>query len=150
MFIYLLLLLAIIGMDQALKLWITTHLALNETIPFLKNVMALTYVRNDGAAWSLLAGKQIFFYIVTLITLPVLAYLFYQSNKKDYWYRVGLILVMAGAIGNFIDRLHLKYVVDMFETIFINFPIFNIADASLTIGVIMIFIAILKQEKESR
>ena len=113
----------------------------------IPNILGLTYVQNDGAAWSMLAGQQWFFYIVTIIAVGVIGYLFYTSERSEKLYRIGLTLMLAGALGNFIDRLHLKYVVDMFQLEFINFPIFNVADTALTCGVICVFIAILLKEK---
>ena len=78
--------------------------------------------KNTGAAWSLLEGKMIFFYVITVIVSVVIIYLLIKIIKS-IWYSVGLSFVLAGAIGNFIDRVRLGYVVDMLQTDFMNFPI---------------------------
>lgn len=129
----------VIIMDQLFKHWIVTHIALGTSITLIPHVLSLTNIRNNGAAWSMLSGQTGFFYIITGIAVVFLTYLYFTSKPAPL-YRLGLALVFAGAIGNFIDRLRFKYVVDMFQLLFINFPIFNIADVALTSGVILIII----------
>lgn len=128
--------------DQLFKHWIVMHISLGMSISLIPHVLSLTNIRNNGAAWSILSGQTIFFYVITVIAIILLSYLYIKSlrNKRAFLYRLGLALVLAGALGNFIDRLRFKYVVDMFQLDFINFPIFNIADMALTIGVILIII----------
>ncbi|MCM1598741.1 signal peptidase II [Latilactobacillus sakei] len=147
MLLYIILGLLILVGDQLLKGWIVANVSYGVLHTVIPNILGLTYVQNDGAAWSMLAGQQWFFYIVTIIAVGVIGYLFYTSERSEKLYRIGLTLMLAGALGNFIDRLHLKYVVDMFQLEFINFPIFNVADTALTCGVICVFIAILLKEK---
>lgn len=147
MLLYIILGLLILVGDQLLKGWIVANVSYGALHTVIPNILGLTYVQNDGAAWSMLAGQQWFFYIVTIIAVGVISYLFYTSEQSEKLYRIGLTLMLAGALGNFIDRLHLKYVVDMFQLEFINFPIFNVADTALTCGVICVFIAILLKEK---
>ena len=129
----------VIIMDQLFKHWIVTHIALGTSITLIPHVLSLTNIRNNGAAWSMLSGQTGLFYIITGIAVVFLTYLYFTSKPAPL-YRLGLALVFAGAIGNFIDRLRFKYVVDMFQLLFINFPIFNIADVALTSGVILIII----------
>lgn len=129
----------VIIMDQLFKHWIVTHIALGTSITLIPHVLSLTNIRNNGAAWSMLSGQTGFFYIITGIAVVFLTYLYFTSKPAPL-YRLGLALVFAGAIGNFIDRLRFKYVVDMFQLLFINFSIFNIADVALTSGVILIII----------
>lgn len=138
--IYELLLLLVLAGDQTIKFWISHHLALYQTKSLIPNVFSLTFLKNNGAAYSMLQGKMWFFYIITFIAIGVIGWLFWTSSKKEYLYRIGLTLILAGAIGNFIDRVRLHYVVDMFQLDFINFPIFNLADLSLTIGVVLVFV----------
>lgn len=147
MVLYLILVFLVIGSDQLLKSWVVAHLSFGAFKAIIPNVFGLTYVQNDGAAWSILRGQQWFFYLVTIVAVGVIGYLFYTSERSERLYRTGLALMLAGALGNFIDRLHLKYVVDMFQLDFINFPIFNIADMALTFGVICVLIAIMVKEK---
>ena len=92
-----------------------------------------------------------FFTIVTLIAVVVILTLMIKNREKsNSWFMIGLSLILAGAIGNFIDRLRLGYVVDMFQTDFMNFPIFNVADVTLVCGVICILIYIILDEKDQR
>ncbi|BAL62031.1 lipoprotein signal peptidase [Melissococcus plutonius DAT561] len=145
--IYFFISLVIIGLDQWSKYLTVTHLMLGETKTFIPNFLSFTYLQNTGAAWSLLEGKMLFFIIITVIVGIELIYLLVKFYKKSYWLSIGLSFVLAGALGNFIDRIRLGYVVDMIQTEFIHFPIFNVADSSLVVGVICIIIYLILDEK---
>lgn len=131
--------------DQLLKSWVASSLVLGGSKQLIPGIVELTNLRNSGAAWSIFEGQQAFFTIITIIAIIVIGY-FIWEYRKNIPMLIGLSLIMAGTIGNFIDRLRQGYVVDMFETTFINFPIFNIADMCLTIGVIWLIICILKEK----
>lgn len=134
-------------LDQVVKWWTVEHIALYETV-FSNPILSLTYIQNNGAAWSILEGKMWFFFIITMIALVVLPYLLYKYRFESKWMTIGLSLIIGGTLGNFIDRMRLGYVVDMFQVEFFNFPIFNIADVSLVIGVICVLIYILFFEEK--
>ncbi|WP_165006608.1 MULTISPECIES: signal peptidase II [unclassified Enterococcus] len=139
----------LIGIDQWVKWWITGQLALGETRSVIPGVLSLNHIRNTGAAWSMLEGKMWFFTVVTIVAVVVVITLMIRNRTNgNRWFMIGLSLILAGAIGNFIDRIRLGYVVDMFQTDFMNFPIFNVADISLVCGVICILIYIILDEKE--
>lgn len=131
--------------DQLLKSWVASSIVLGGSKQLIPGIIELTNLRNSGAAWSLFEGQQTFFTIITIVAIIVIGYFIWQY-RKNIPMLIGLSLIMAGTIGNFIDRLRQGYVVDMFETTFINFPIFNIADMCLTIGVIWLIICILKEK----
>lgn len=131
-----------IAADQLVKFWVASNIALNTSHELIPGILSLTNIRNTGAAWSMFEGQQWFFYIVTVIALAVVAFMWRDSKNKPI-YRLGLALILAGALGNFIDRVHQQYVTDMFQTDFINFPIFNVADMCLTVGVICVAIYII-------
>lgn len=131
--------------DQLLKFWVASSIVLGGSKQLIPGIIELTNLRNSGAAWSIFEGQQTFFTIITIIAIIVIGYFIWQY-RKNIPMLIGLSLIMAGTIGNFIDRLRQGYVVDMFETTFINFPIFNIADMFLTIGVIWLIICILKEK----
>lgn len=116
----------------------------------IPNVFSLTYYQNSGAAWSILQGQMWFFAIVTFVAVPLCIWLLWKNRRGSKFYSLALGLVIAGALGNFIDRMRLGYVVDMFQTDFMNFPIFNVADMCLTIGVVMVFIYALFEERFER
>ncbi|MBN2933136.1 MAG: signal peptidase II [Limosilactobacillus fermentum] len=141
---YLLFIVALVGLDQFVKYWVSANIALGTSHGFIPGLMNLTNLHNDGAAWSILEGQQWFFYLITLAAVVVLAYLMRQW-RTNRWKMIALSLIMAGALGNFIDRVHQHYVVDMFELLPINFPVFNVADSCLTVGVIALII-ILKED----
>lgn len=142
---YLLFIVALVGLDQFVKYWVSANIALGTSHGFIPGLMNLTNLHNDGAAWSILEGQQWLFYLITLAAVVVLAYLMRQW-RTNRWKMIALSLIMAGALGNFIDRVHQHYVVDMFELLPINFPVFNVADSCLTVGVIALIIIILKED----
>ena len=134
--------------DQATKYLTVQNIELGQVIEFIPNIVSLTYIRNTGAAFSILEGQMWFFYIVTIIVIGVLIYYMYTEAKKDRMLGILLSFILAGAIGNFIDRLMLQYVVDMIKLEFIDFAIFNVADSYLTVGVILLFIYTFYQERK--
>lgn len=140
MIIYLILAAIIIGIDQLVKYQTVAHLALGEAVTAIPHVLSFTYLRNTGAAWSLFEGQQTFFTIITIAAVVIVSYLLYRNRYGHWLFLLGLAMILAGAIGNFIDRIRLGFVVDMFQLDFIHFPIFNVADMSLSIGVLLIFI----------
>lgn len=146
---YLILIIATLALDQIVKAWVVNHIALGTSQGFIPGVMSLTHLQNRGAAWSMLEGQQWFFYIITIVALGVVAYL-WRDSKGHPLYRTGLALMVSGAIGNFIDRLHQQYVTDMFQLDFMNFPIFNVADVCLTVGVVFVAVYILFLDKEDK
>lgn len=148
--VYFLISALLVGLDQWSKYLTVKNISLGETKEFIPGFLSLTHLRNTGAAWSLLEGKMIFFYVITVIVSVVIIYLLIKNYKKSIWYSVGLSFVLAGAIGNFIDRVRLGYVVDMLQTDFMNFPIFNVADSTLVVGVICIFIYLILDEKAAK
>ncbi len=150
MFIYFLLAAGVVGIDQWTKYLTVTHIAEGESVSVIHKFFSLTYIKNTGAAWSILEGQMWFFYIVTAIAVLVVVYFLKKYLYDSKWLTIGLSFVLAGTLGNFIDRLRLGYVVDMFQTDFIRFPIFNVADTSLTIGVICILIYIILDEKKAK
>ncbi len=148
--VYFLISALLVGLDQWSKYLTVQNISLGETKEFIPGFLSLTHLRNTGAAWSLLEGKMIFFYVITVIVSVVIIYLLIKNYKKSIWYSVGLSFVLAGAIGNFIDSVRLGYVVDMLQTDFMNFPIFNVADSTLVVGVICIFIYLILDEKAAK
>lgn len=138
MIIYYIIAMILIGLDQLSKYLTVQEIALGEVVSLVPNVLSLTYIRNSGAAWSILEDQMIFFYMITVVVVGALIYFLHTEGKKSPIASTGIAFIMGGAIGNFIDRLHLKYVIDMIRLEFINFPIFNVADMALTIGVIIL------------
>lgn len=142
---HLVLIVALVAIDQAVKHWVTQNIPLNSSKTLIPGLLDLDNLHNTGAAWSMLEGRQWFFAIITVIAIIVVAWLMWK-NKTAAWMMTGLSLIMAGAVGNFIDRLSQGYVVDMFALQNVNFPVFNVADACLTIGVFIMLIVVLKED----
>jgi signal peptidase II len=143
-----LLVLVLIALDQASKFWIVANIDLGQVRSFLPPLFSLTYLRNHGAAFSMLQNQQGLFAVVTVVFLLVAGYYFLKKSQS-IWSDAALTLILAGGIGNFIDRLRLGYVVDMIHLDFIDFAIFNIADSYLTVGVAIMFIALWLEDDES-
>lgn len=122
---------------------------LHESIPIIDNFFAITSHRNKGAAWGILQGQMTFFYIITIIVVIGIIYMLHKHGKENKLFAISLSVILGGAIGNFIDRLFRKEVVDFLDFIIFtyDYPIFNIADSALVVGVILLIIVTLKEEK---
>ncbi|MBQ5152847.1 signal peptidase II [Macrococcoides caseolyticum] len=142
----------LILMDQISKYIIVKTMNIGESIPVIGDVLQITSHRNYGAAWGMLQNQMIFFYIITIIVLIALIYFYYKEAADNLLMQCGLMLIFAGAIGNFIDRLFRGNVVDFIDTKIINydFPIFNVADSCLTIGVFILLYELLFNQKEEK
>ncbi|MCO4632856.1 lipoprotein signal peptidase [Streptococcus infantarius subsp. infantarius] len=137
----------LILLDQLSKQWIVNHIPLNAIRKCVPGIFSLTYLRNYGAAFSILQNQQWFFTVITLAVVGAACYYFIKNINGNFWFLFGLLLIISGGIGNFIDRLRLGYVVDMVHLDFMNFAIFNVADLYLTVGVVILFIALWKEEE---
>ena len=138
--------LLLILLDQAVKGYVVKEIPLGGMRRFIPKVVSLTYLKNSGAAFSMLENQQWFFTIITLIAMGAAFVYLYRHIKGSIWLLLGLTLIISGGIGNFIDRLCQGFVVDMFHLDFMNFAIFNVADIYLTIGVGLLLIYLLREE----
>ncbi|QXE03381.1 signal peptidase II [Terribacillus sp. DMT04] len=136
--------------DQLTKLAVVKNMTEGESIPIIDNFLYLSSHRNRGAAWGMLEGQFWFFYLVTAIVIVIVSYYIVKYSKESKLMGASLALVLGGAIGNFIDRLFRKEVVDFVDTRFgdYHYPIFNVADSCLVVGVILIIIAMLLDERK--
>ncbi len=133
-----------IALDIISKHIISANMFIGESIPLIQNVFHITYVLNDGAAFSMLQGKTLFLIIITIaIILSALVYLFIKK-PKDKLLLLSITLILSGAIGNLIDRVTMGHVVDFLDFRLINFAVFNVADCYVTIGAILLCIYELK------
>ncbi|MCR5467892.1 MAG: signal peptidase II [Lachnospiraceae bacterium] len=140
----------LIIIDQATKLMAVKFLKDGEPFELIKNVFVLRYLENNGAAFSLLAGKQIFFLIITIILILVFGFIFVKLPMTDRmkYLRYICVFLEAGAIGNLIDRIRLNYVIDFFYIKLINFPTFNVADIYITVSMFIFILLIMFYYKE--
>lgn len=139
----------IVAADQITKALVLTHIPLHEQVAMLPGVVGLTYVRNYGAAFSSFQGMQ---WLFALIFLVFTALIIWEYRKKSMPFtkfeRWCIAAVYGGGLGNMIDRLRFGYVVDMIETEFIEFPVFNVADCFITCGCIALIAHLIFFNKE--
>ncbi|TQR20817.1 signal peptidase II [Psychrobacillus vulpis] len=144
----------VIALDQWTKWLVVKNMELGERIIILDPYLALLSHRNRGAAWGMLQGQMGLFAIITIAVVIGIIYYFHKEAKGKPMFQVGLMMLLGGAIGNFIDRLWRKEVVDFADVLIpiinYDFPIFNIADSALTIGVVIIILFILKEERAEK
>ncbi|MRJ46574.1 signal peptidase II [Fundicoccus ignavus] len=132
--------------DQIIKKWTTSSLQLYESRSGIDGLFDFYYIRNEGAGWGILQGRMWFFYVVTFVIIVYLIYLIYKHRQGSLFLKCTYGLLLGGAIGNLIDRIINGYVIDMFRLTFMNFPIFNVADMALSIGVVLLIIQVLMTE----
>ncbi len=142
--------LGLLGLDQWTKLWVVEHMTLGQSSKLLPGLVGLTYLQNRGAAFSILQNQQALFAVLTLVVILVAIYYLLAYLTKPWWYCLSLIFIISGGLGNFIDRMRQGYVVDMIEPQFIQFAVFNIADACLSVGVVLLFISLWREESGSK
>lgn len=136
----------LIVLDQLVKWAVVSNIKLGEVKGFIPSIMSLTYLQNTGAAFSILENQQWLFTIITLVVIGGAIWYLIKNIKGSFWLISGLTLIIAGGLGNFIDRLRQGFVVDMFQVDFINFAVFNVADTYLTFGVLIMLLVIIKEE----
>ena len=142
-FVVLPVLVSIIAIDLLTKSFIAEKLNGN-VIVAIPGIFNFTYVQNYGAAWSIFSGSKLFLILISFIFIVLLSIFYIFENKRGALFQVGIGLMLGGAIGNLIDRIALGYVRDFVQFDFWKtFPVFNIADVAITIGVVLIAISLL-------
>jgi signal peptidase II len=136
-------------LDQVTKYWVVTTFNLGETLPLLSGVFHLTYTRNTGAAFSLFSGKVEWLRWLSLGVSLALIALAWFGPRLSVWEQLGYGLILGGAMGNGIDRFVLSYVIDFLDFRLINFPVFNVADVSINLGIVCLLIATFKKTPTS-
>lgn len=140
--LYYLLAFVVILIDQWTKWLVVRYMELGESIPIIENVLYITSHRNRGAAWGMLQGQFWLFYLITIVVVVGIVIYIQRLQPTQRLFGIALGLMLGGALGNFIDRVFRKEVVDFIHAYIFSysFPIFNVADAALTIGVALMFI----------
>ncbi|UQS83575.1 signal peptidase II [Bombilactobacillus thymidiniphilus] len=152
MSLYIVLLVAGIIIDQLVKWWTVAQVMLGQNISIIPNVLAIDHVNNYGAAYNILNNKRWLFYIITIIAVIIFSYLLLKGKERRPLFLTSITLLLAGTIGNAIDRVFRGHVVDMiainlFNLPFLNF-VCNIADILITSGVILLIVYLLKDEQK--
>lgn len=138
----------VIILDQLTKSWIRQNLVLGEIyLPefWLSNYARIIYWKNTGAAFGMFQNLSGVFTVLSFIVSGVILYYYPQIPRQDWLIRLAMALLLGGAVGNLIDRLTLGYVTDFVSVG--DFPVFNIADASISTGVVVLFIGMWLQER---
>lgn len=133
--------------DQIIKLIITNVVNLNQSINVIKGFFSITYVRNYGAAFSILTGNRLFLIIITIMALLLIYFLFIKAEKNSKFQLILYGILLGGIVGNLLDRIIYSYVIDYldFKIFGLNAPIFNFADICIVISTILIVITTFKE-----
>lgn len=129
-------------LDQLIKVFIRNYLSLYESISVIPTFFRITYVENDGAAWNILSGNKFLLILIACIVLFCM-YQFVLKNKKlRFIEQLGYSLFIGGVLGNLCDRIFLGHVIDYLDfTIFgYSYPVFNLADIGIVVGVIFVIV----------
>jgi len=149
-----LVLICVLGLDQATKQWVHSSLHLYERVSIVPNYFHLTYIRNSGAAFGLLSSRaesfrMPFFISITIAAILFISYFFYKARPDQRLLVIALGLVLSGALGNLIDRVRLGEVIDFIDVHWrhLHWPAFNVADIAICVGVGLLGIEMLFLDK---
>lgn len=145
--LFALLALLVIAIDQAAKYYVDTHFYVGESVPVIQNIFHWTYVQNPGAAFGLFEGQRFFFLAVACAVIVGAWYFRKDILALGCWGSYGATLFVGGAIGNLIDRARQGLVIDFFD--FRIWPVFNVADIAICVGVAMVLYVVLREELSS-
>jgi signal peptidase II len=148
---YYLIIITVIILDQVAKYVVKSNFELFQSVPVVSHVLNITYIQNNGAAFSVLQNKQAFLIAFTAIVSIGILIVLVRNRKTAHWtMSLSLSLIIAGGVGNMLDRLLSGYVVDFFELRFMVFPVFNIADIAVVSGSMLLILYILIIESAER
>ncbi len=135
----------LVFIDQFSKYYITTSMKLYDAVPVVNNVLEIHYIQNRGAAWGLFENQQVLFCCCAIVACVIGAIFYVKCVKANQLkaLRICIIMILAGAVGNLIDRIRFQYVIDFIYFKLIDFPVFNIADCYVTVGFIITIVIIL-------
>lgn len=146
---------ATVILDQATKAYIMQTMRLHESIPILPGFFSLTYIRNPGAAFGILASSStgfrlLFFAITSLFALVLLGTIFFRLRSNDWVGQLSIAGILGGAVGNFLDRLRFGEVIDFLDCYIegYHWPAFNVADAAISVGVFFLILHFALEKKE--
>ena len=137
---------AMVAIDQITKLLTLVYIKPVSSVEIIKNILSFTYVENRGAAFGILQNARWVFIIFTLAIIAALIVYTVKAKPSSRLYHISTSLIIAGGIGNLIDRIFRGYVVDMIEATFIDYPVFNFADCCVVVGAILFCIYVLKYD----
>ena len=144
--IYYYLFIGIILFDQIVKRIVSLNMKAGETIPIIQNAFHITYILNPGAAFGILENERVFFIIAGVLVLALGVYILPKLKKQEKLIRFGSIFLLAGAVGNLIDRIRNGLVIDFID--FRVWPVFNIADIAICSGTFFIIYSVIKSKED--
>ena len=124
----------LVVVDQLIKIIIDLWLVPQGEVIVVDGLFSLAYVENTGAAWGALEGKRWFLVIIAAVAIGIIVYMLSKDKIKGVCYKVATVMLLAGGLGNLIDRVFRGYVIDYIRTLFIDFPVYNFADILITVG----------------
>ena len=138
--------------DQWTKLMVLTHIKPISSVSLIRGVLSFTYHENRGAVWGIMQGQIPVLIVTTIVILAVVLFIYFKipDSRKYIWLRIVSVLLISGAIGNFIDRIFRHYVVDFIYFELINFPIFNVADFYVCVAAgLLILVSLIVYKEDS-
>lgn len=145
---YFLISIILIVIDQLVKAWVRGNIPLGGAIPFLPGIMELAYVQNTGMAFSMLSRHTWLLALLSLGVSLAIGWAIWRDKLPHPLGRLSLALILAGGVGNLIDRVMLGYVTDMFATTFMDFAVFNVADICVCVGGALLVLYVLRFMEE--
>ena len=133
-------------LDQAVKSYIRATMVLGESIPVIPGVFHFTYILNPGAAFGMLENQRWFFILAGILIIVAFLYYYPRLRRQVAWFHYGCVALLAGAVGNLIDRIQNGLVVDYLD--FRIWPVFNIADIAIVLGVASMIYALMYKMKD--
>ncbi|WP_249029959.1 signal peptidase II [Tannockella kyphosi] len=148
---YLISIIGILVVDQLTKVIVEASMQLASSHTIIDKFFYFTYAQNKGAAWSMLEGHVSLFILIGFVAGIGMIFYFLKTKENEILTRFGLVLAFAGMIGNVIDRVRLGYVVDFIDFIILgyDFPIFNVADMALVIGLGLVILEVLLEGRNN-
>ncbi|MDD6734717.1 MAG: signal peptidase II [Clostridiales bacterium] len=144
----------IVFIDQIAKLLVINNLSDTDSVHVIPGLFDFVYVKNTGAAFSILSDSTLLLGVISVLFCIGVAGYWYIKKPQHNLLKISMTLLLAGAFGNAIDRLFRGYVVDFIQTVFIRFPVFNVADIAITFGAMLLIIYLLffdgKEEKDGK
>jgi signal peptidase II len=149
--VFYLIVLVVFCSDQVSKLWVQRTLIFSgPSRPVLGNAFLLTLTQNTGGAWGLLPRGNMLFIAFAMLAVVALLLAYHNMRSVDLFVGTAFALALGGALGNLLDRLRYGYVVDFFEARIIHWPIFNVADSAITLGIVLLLIHFARSAHEER
>lgn len=148
--IYLLGAALIVGIDRITKIWVTSNAEMpGDVITRIGNLFSFTYVRNEGAAFSMLSGRLGLLSIISIAFCIGVVIYWIVKKPKNRLLCTALAMMAAGALGNAFDRIIYGYVIDFIKAEFVNFAVFNVADIAITVGAALLVLSVCLEDKKN-